>query len=254
MILPRLNVARRPIIQQHIAKDHLVRFGHAGGVAHIGGGADDGPHLELDIKALAGAEIRGLGVRRFDLPVGPPDVGAGDDNGRGAAVIADGHVQPVRGQRVFRAPKHGADVGRMVPSRVEIGVFRDDNRHVQADVSHGDKMRGDLGLVGAAGCQQVGQAVAQGGPCVGAQIHDVIPIGHIEDGIEVEQDQVFGLYRGHVEHHIPDRHAAARFERVGGKHTVGQVVEREVGVGAVRAFNPRGQQCHRCSLRVAAGA
>ena len=46
----------------------------------------------------------------------------GDDNARGAAMVAHGDVLPVGHQGVLLPAEHDADVGGVVDGRVEVGV------------------------------------------------------------------------------------------------------------------------------------
>ncbi len=101
-------------------------------MAQLVAGAHDRAHLQLDVEPLAGTEGGRIGVGRFRLPVGADDVGARDDDGGCAPVVADGNVQPVGRQRVLRTAEHRADIGGVMRARVEIGEFGHDDRQFHA--------------------------------------------------------------------------------------------------------------------------
>ena len=128
LIFPGLDVARRPVVEQHVAKDHVIGFLDRD--RPVGFLADDGAHLQLEIEAGAGGKARGVVVRPLELAPGAAHIGARDHDRGGPAVIADRNVQPVRWQGVLGAAEHGADIGGVMLAGIEIGVFRDQKRHV----------------------------------------------------------------------------------------------------------------------------
>ena len=64
-------------------------------------------------------------VRRLALAGGPDDVGAGDHEGPGSAVVADREVLPVRWERGVVGAEHRTDVHRVVLAGVEVDVVGD---------------------------------------------------------------------------------------------------------------------------------
>ena len=98
--------------------------------------ADDHAHLEFEVEPLAWPKTRHLGARRLQLAVRPAHLGAANHHGRGAAIIADRHMQPVRLQRIVLAAEHDADIGGVLPGRIKIGVPGNLNRHMQLHIRH----------------------------------------------------------------------------------------------------------------------
>ena len=131
MVFPRLNVARGPVVQKHIAKDHLFRFGHAYRAAHVRARTDDCAHFQLDVETLARAKAGHVSIRCFGLAVGPNDICAADNNRARATVVSNRDVQPIRRQRVFSAAEHCSNVHGVLFACVEISVFCNKERHVQ---------------------------------------------------------------------------------------------------------------------------
>ena len=71
--------------------------------------------------------------------MGPLDGRAGDDDGRGAPVVADGQVCVVWLQGVRWSAEHAADVVGVVSAGVEVGVVAYLHRQVHCDVGPGDE-------------------------------------------------------------------------------------------------------------------
>src|SRR5690606_17625539 len=88
-ILPGLDVAGRPVVEEHGTEEVLL--GVVGGdlAAHRRSGADDEPELRLDVEADRGPEDRRRVLGALALTLGPDDVGAGDHDRGGASVVAD---------------------------------------------------------------------------------------------------------------------------------------------------------------------
>ena len=103
LVFPRLQVPRRPVIEQAEASDMLGRLANGNRLANRIARADPHAHLQLIIQAFAGAELRNGRTRGQGLAIGTFDGGVRDADGRGAAVITDGHVLVVRQQRIVWA-------------------------------------------------------------------------------------------------------------------------------------------------------
>ena len=99
-IFPLLDVARAPVVHQHEAEDVPLGFGDRDRLAERIGLADDAGRLELEIELGRRAEDRLLAVGQLELALRTADRGAADDDRACPAVVGDGHVQPVRQQRV----------------------------------------------------------------------------------------------------------------------------------------------------------
>lgn len=127
LVFPGLDVARRPVVEQAEAGDVLGGAGNRDGFAEGVALADPDAQLQFVVQARAGAEHRLAGAGRQGLAVGPAHFAAGDAHGRGAAVVADGHVLVVGQQWVVRAEQL-ADVLGMADADVEVGVVADPGR------------------------------------------------------------------------------------------------------------------------------
>src|SRR6185437_2112756 len=98
-VLPGLDVARGPVVEQGQPED-VVREPTGGDpVAEPGGGADDEPHLGLDVEPAAGSVGRAAAALR-SLTARSTYVRARHHDGAGPAVVADREVPPVRLQRL----------------------------------------------------------------------------------------------------------------------------------------------------------
>ena len=92
---PLLDVPSRPIVQKREAEYRFLRLGYGQRFAHRIGLPDDDAHFELEIELGGVAKCRRFCARRFGLANGAADRGARHDNGRGAAIIGNGDVQPI---------------------------------------------------------------------------------------------------------------------------------------------------------------
>ena len=124
LIFPRLEVARRPIVEQAIAGDMVARFADRDRRAELVAVADPDAELELIIEAAAGPIFgrSASGALRwpFGRMTGSPDA----PHRACAAVVADRHIFVVRKQRIV-GPELLADVGRVMNADVEVGVVAD---------------------------------------------------------------------------------------------------------------------------------
>ncbi|CAM5399704.1 hypothetical protein SDIAM103S_02330 [Streptomyces diastaticus subsp. diastaticus] len=102
------------------------------GASPLGADADDEADLRLDVQLHRGAEHRrGVGGC-LPLAAGPRHVRAGDHHRPGAAVVTDGQVLPVGGERGGGVgAEDAADVGGVVLAGVEVDVVTDLERQVQ---------------------------------------------------------------------------------------------------------------------------
>ena len=152
-VLPRLEVAGAPVVDEHDAEDVLAEGGRGHRLSARAGDADDEAQLELEVEPPRRPEGRRVGVRRLRLPLRPAHRRAADDDRAGAAVVADGQMAPVREQRLGVGAEHAADVRRVLERRVEVDVVRDREREQRLDLGERDRVacggRVD-GLVGRA--------------------------------------------------------------------------------------------------------
>src|SRR5579864_5705341 len=79
LVLPRLDVACRPVVQQAEAEHVLLGCADRDGLPELVAAADKGSDLELVIESARRGELGHTGARRLDLPGG-----SGYDNARGA--------------------------------------------------------------------------------------------------------------------------------------------------------------------------
>ena len=235
-IFPLLDVARAPVVQQHEAEDHLLGLLLGEHLAHRRGLADHDAHFQLEIEPLARPEARHLRRRRLQLPARPAHLGAADDDGGGAAVIADRHVQPVRLQRIVLAAEHDADIGGVLLRRIEIGVACDRDRQMQFDVRH----RHQRALAQFVVVAQLRMVVAQqlADPRPGAR-PDFWPQRHER----IERRRREHAERADIEPASParaprDRARSRRSRRrragpgrPGREHAIGEILDREIGGG-----------------------
>lgn len=133
----------------------------------------------------------------------------------------------------------------MVPARVEVGVARDAERHVQAGLREGNEMRLDRAARPGALGQELRQAPAQGGPDLGARSHEPVP-GRIGQEPPAGKAQDLGRFQsGDDQHPITDGDPAAGDGVAPREHPIGQVVERERPRRIVGAVEPgTDKACH----------
>ncbi|VVN19213.1 hypothetical protein PS676_04212 [Pseudomonas fluorescens] len=129
LVFPRLDIPRRPVVEQAETGDVIGGLTDGNRVAHLVALADPDTQFQLVIQTCAGAEGR-LGLTgRQGLAFRPANVGAGRANGRCATVVTDRHVLVVRQQRVVGTEQF-ADILRVLDADVEVGVIVDFRRQV----------------------------------------------------------------------------------------------------------------------------
>ena len=137
-VLPRLDVAGAPVVDEHDAEYVVGERLDRHGLAELRRNADDEAELELEVESAARAEGRRLLVRSLPLAAGPDDVRSTDDDAARSAVIRDREPAPVRQQRFLVGPEYAAEVRGVLERRVEVDVVRDVERQTKASVSLGD--------------------------------------------------------------------------------------------------------------------
>jgi len=152
-ILPRLHVARRPVVHHHHAEDAVLGLCHGQRATQsIGVAADEEGHLKLVVQQSAGSVGRALGgviLVHLQLTAGTHHIAAVDHHRRRAPVVAHRQVQPVGLQSVVLAAEHDAHVRRVLARTVEVRVVTNGSRHVHHNVFHGNQGSGLQFLVGA---------------------------------------------------------------------------------------------------------
>mmetsp|Transcript_4941 Transcript_4941/g.17802 ORF Transcript_4941/g.17802 Transcript_4941/m.17802 type:complete len:315 (+) Transcript_4941:3963-4907(+) len=220
LVLPGLDVAGAPVVEQREAEGMLVGLVDGEGLAQRIAGPDEQAQLQLAVDAGAGLEHRCVGIRRLDLALGPAQLGSADDDGAAAAVVADGHPLVVGQQRVVRA-KQAADGTGMVDAGVEVGVVADVAGQRELGLGLGQELlhRGAL-------FERVEQPVAQCAALAAGAGHQRVevgdaPGGQVEDLVADADADTPGLQRAGT---------AEAAER--------QVLQREVGGRVVGRGHP----------------
>ena len=164
LILPGLDVARRPVVQQAEAGDVLRRLGDGDGRAERVARADPDPELELVVEIAAWTEGRDRFARRLALAVGTAHGRTRRADRGGAAVIADRNMLVVRHQRIV-GPEQLAGIGGVVDAGEEIRVVADRRRELEAAIGGRVEEAGAQALATRAllalGIEQVAHALAQ---------------------------------------------------------------------------------------------
>ena len=243
LVLPGLDVAGRPVVEQAQAEQVVFGLGHRHRLALRVGGADVDRHFQLVVEPLAGAEARGaVGARHAQLRHRPRELLARDADRRAAPVVADGHPLVVGQQRVVGA-EHLADGGGVEDAGVEVGVVADAGGHRVFGL--GLRHQGGLpgGLAGGARAQAVRQRLAQRHAGRAAPGHQrveaaVLGAGQCGGGLAGE------LPRLHQRQQVDDLVADGRAgpERLGAagaaEDAQRQVLDRKVGAVGVGAGHP----------------
>ena len=159
LIFPRLQIARRPVVEQAITGDMLGRLADRDRLPELVALADPDAELELVIEAPARAIFGRIGVGRLALAARADHRLARGAHRACTAVIADRHIFVVGQQRIV-GPELLADIGRVMDADVEIGVVADQARHVHPNLALADQLRLDFVAIFFLG-QQFGQAQAQ---------------------------------------------------------------------------------------------
>ena len=129
LVLPRLDVARRPVVQQAESEDPRRRLGGGHRRAERVAAAEKDAEFEFVVERPRHARIPApMQPGGADLAARAPHRRSRHDDRRGAAVISDRHPLVVGQQRIV-GPEHRADVGGVIDRRVEVGVIVDLKRH-----------------------------------------------------------------------------------------------------------------------------
>ena len=133
LILPTLNVTRRPIVQNTDTEQMVIGLCQRNGVAHGVAGSYERAEFELVVQQSRGSDgWRGV-VRCHALAAGSTHRRARYHNGGGASVVSDRHPLVIRQQRIVR-PEHRPHVGGVVYRGVEVGVVTDFGRQEQLGI------------------------------------------------------------------------------------------------------------------------
>src|SRR5690606_35819305 len=92
LIFPGLEVARRPVVEQAIARDLACSLADRDGIAKLVAGPDEDPQFELIVEPAARAIFGHVGFRRLALALGSNDRLPGKHDRAGAAMITDRHI------------------------------------------------------------------------------------------------------------------------------------------------------------------
>jgi len=180
-VFPLLDVAGGPVVEEHKAKNVVLRLGCRDPLAERFAVEGDEGHLEFEVEETGRAEDRGLVVAEAGLAHGTADGRAADDDAGGPAVVSHWHVLPVGEQGVVRVAKHLADVPGVVLAGIEIRVVAHFHRHVHGDGRGGNEARrvkvGAVSELGRVGSEQGLDALAQGDRGRLAELHQGIQDG-----------------------------------------------------------------------------
>ncbi|SPE17970.1 exported hypothetical protein [Candidatus Sulfotelmatomonas gaucii] len=179
LVLPRLDVACRPVVDEAQAEDVLLGFGDRNRLTQRVGRTDEDAHFQFVVEPVRRSENRFCALR-FDLAAWPADLSTAHDDRRSSAVIPDRNIFVIREQRIV-GTKEFADARGMVDGCVEVGVVADCRRKLHGCIAHGNQQGFDaiLGFTSGLLCaKERGELAAHRGPGRGAKSHERIePIG-----------------------------------------------------------------------------
>ena len=208
----------------------ILRFGNWNGFSYWIASAEESAQLHFIIQQAA-RRINWRSCRiRHDLPPGTADRRTAHDDGGSAAVIRDGHPFVVREQRII-GTEHAADVGGMIDGRVEIRVIG--NIGGKKQIHSGDWMQEAFGSGGIVR-EVIADDAADIGACAVGHRH------HAVHRLEVER------LRG-IQQHVADCDPQTRpLFAAPAECSVGKILNREIGVGAIGRFHPAFQRRIMC--------
>ena len=144
LIFPRLQVARRPVVEQAIAGDMLARLADRDRRAELVAARRSRCRARAHNRGGGSGHIRAHRRRAPCAARSGRITGSPDGAHRAcAAVIADRHIFVVGQQRIVGAELL-ADVGRVMDADVEVGVVADQARHVHPHFALADQLRLDV--------------------------------------------------------------------------------------------------------------
>jgi hypothetical protein len=157
LVLPGLEVAGGPVVEQAVAGDVVFGSVDRNGAAKVVAGAYPDAEFELEVEIAGWAKGRSGFGGELALAAGTVDLFAGGSDGRAAAVVADGYPLVV-GQQGLIGAEEFADVGGVVDSGVEVGVVADGGGEQQFAIGGGMKQ---VRIFECAGGQKSGDLLAQ---------------------------------------------------------------------------------------------
>ena len=248
-VLEFLDVARGPVVAEHEAEDALRRRrGVEGRAERVRRAADEEGHLELEVEEPAGAvrrALRRVGLVDLELALGPRHGRARGHDGRRAAVVADGHAEPVGLERVGRAAEHRADVRRVLLRRVKVRVVADGRGQVHGALAPRHEALARFGLARRARGEELADAGARRAPLGPRQRHERVERRAAEDALRGEAQAVEQALRrrgAQVQHAVADGDANAR---VAARRRVGEDAQRQVLDGELVVAVRGGDEGHR---------
>src|SRR4051812_36781558 len=226
LVLPSLDVARRPVVEQHYAEDMTSRLVYGHRAAQRIPTADDEAELDLVVEPRARPEARRFLIRRLDLPARPAYRRAGDHDRRGAAVVADRQPLVIRQQGIVRAEQL-ADAHRVVDAGVEVGVVADLAGQSHLDFALRHEASRPRCFSFATDAQSLDQLASHAAPRSRAARHE----------------RVHALVEAQLEDPLADRDAdAPGVPAAAAEAPIGQVLEREVARRVVGGLDPARHQ------------
>ncbi len=173
LVLPGLDIARRPVVEQAKAENMLFSTIDVDRFAEVVAWADENTDFEFIVHALAWTEAGLFGIWRLGLAKRSSDIAARHDDRRAAAMVTDWNPPVVRHQWIVWA-EQTPNIDRMMDRRVEIRVVADPCRHLIFDLAHRDHAGAKQVLVVRICSQQSRQFEPQDGPGLATHRHEII--------------------------------------------------------------------------------
>ena len=252
LVLPRLDVAGRPVVEQREAEDVLDRPLGRDRAPGLGRHADDRGDLQLDVEPLGRPEedlVPHLALARRPGHRRPRH----DDRPR-PPVVADRQVAPVGQQRLAAGAEQATEVRRVLERAVEVDVVGDLDREVRPGRRDRDERRLDQ-RPGGGVADQLGQPGPHVPPGVGPGGHEGVERGPGEQvAHRTDAAGVVGGEPRQVDDVVADAGADPGRPVTGREHAVGQVLGREPRAVGARHPRPPGGHSSPRSASAASGS
>ena len=239
-VLPLLNVTSTPVVHENEAKDLVRGLTDVDGFSQRVAGAHEGSDLHLEVHQSAWAEngsLLGVRVVLLELTARAADGSSRRNHGRRSAVISNGQMQPIGLQGVVLAAEHGADIGGVLPRRIEVRVVANRGGQVHDHLGGRSNCLGASSGVSQCGVgleQELLDRVAHRAPRRLATAHEVIEARLMEATSVLEVSEQIGIGDGRqVDDVVPDCDTTARLRfgvTLRGENSERKVVDREVMV------------------------
>src|SRR5699024_5233625 len=145
-LLPRLDIARRPIVDQTHAEQVTVGVVQPDRLTDRRFAADDESDLGFDVEARRRAELN-CTAGFAALAVRASYRGSRLEYGAGTAVVTDRQMFPIGRQRLGVRPEDPPDIAGMLFAGVKVDVITDGERHRQLHLLAVDEVLFDYVLM-----------------------------------------------------------------------------------------------------------